>query len=295
VGQAAGLVCLCGIASAGTFGCSALTSFDGFSGGSADAGDAGGLHDAQGSSDVQGGSDVQSGGDVQNGSDVQAGDGPGDEASTANFCLTHAATATFCADFDEGSVRTGWLNGTQTTNLLVNKGAVLDINTSLSPPGSLQAVPMGAYKFADVEVDLTSGPFSQLHAELDVSPDNADAMSIVEIDFCNGTGCGNTPPYDFEILLNQNGSVCVGEHGMGCTASLTQPGGLPVQQWAHVTLDANLKTGAVTLTVGSISPIQGMLTLPGQLPAALFVFGVGLPSMTTGKVHVDNVLLTVQP
>jgi hypothetical protein len=242
-------------------GCSVLTSFDGFGGGSADGGGA------------------------------QGGDDGG--GNSANFCLTHAAQATFCADFDETSPTTGWLNGVQQANVTQNNYANLSSAVAVSPPASLQAVPGGPAMFSDVELDLTTGvAYSHVHVELEVYPDSAAPMPVVEIDFCNQS-CGNTPPYDFEILINQGGFVCVGEHGNGCTASLMQQGGPPLNAWTHLTLEADLTTGAITLKVGNNSPIQGMLTIPAPLPTALFVFDVGLPSTTAGELHADNVLLTV--
>jgi hypothetical protein len=214
--------------------------------------------------------------------------------SGPGFCESHATqTTTFCADFDEGSPTTAWIRGVRQANAVADEnGASISMSTSVSAPGSLQAVPAGQYMFSDLELNVPyAGPI-RMHAELDVYPDNADAMPIVEIDFCSGA-CNGHPPYDFEVLLNQNGDACIGEQGNGCTASLVKPGALPLQQWSHVTLDADMITAAVTLTAGAIPPINGTLSFAPAGGTTNLVFAIGLPSMTTGAVHVDNVLFSV--
>jgi hypothetical protein len=260
-------------------GCALVTSFDGFGGGR--AGDGG----AAGSS--SGGSGGASGG---SGSSSGAG---------STYCGPLASQYTFCADFDEGSVTTGWVNGVLQSAAADKKNDVSVSNAPVvSAPGSLQARAGGAVAFSDLEVNLTNAPHGNLHVEFDLSPDNMAAMPVIEIDFCDGD-CRGAPPYDFELLINQGGNLCIGEHGMGCTDAITPVTSPPAQAWSHISLDANMTTGNLSLGLASITTLtlHGTLTLlPPTLPSALLVFGFGIPSTSPGgSLHLDNVLFATSP
>jgi hypothetical protein len=238
--------------------CSAITSFDGFTGGASRDGGAGG------------------------------------NAGAGGFCQSQASQYTFCADFDEGSIATGWVNGVRQSQAVRKFNDVaLSAATYLSAPASLQATTGGGTIFSDLEIDFTNGTYNTLHVELDISPDNARAMPVVEIDFCDAA-CNGSPPYDFELLINQSGTMCIGEHGTGCSAALTQPVNPAVGMWSHVTLDAQMTTGAITVSVGALPPIQGTLQLPARLPSAVLTFAFGIPSTSMGTLHVDNVLFSAR-
>jgi hypothetical protein len=315
-----------GLAGATSSACALVTSFDGFGGGSsADGGpQADGQTDAE--ADALGAIDGQTGGgdapgdsavisdtggaesatsdaagapdqDAGAAGDAQGSDAPSDALGGADtpgsgplFCTSIAPLVKFCADFDEGSPTTGWLDGTMQAHVVTAYNtAAIATDTAASPPASLHAVTGLTATYADVELDLSNAPSQMLHADLDVYPDNNQTAAIVEIDFCTGP-CNGMPPYDFEVLINDNGSACIGERGNGCSLNLMQTGTLPPQRWAHVSLSANMSTGAVSLAVGGLPTIQGSLSATQTSPTPLLIFAVGVPYPTPGAVHVDNVV-----
>jgi hypothetical protein len=248
--------------------CSVLTSFDGFGGGS--SGEGGAHGDDAGDAAPRGG-----------------------DAAGGTFCRSRASQSqsTFCADFDEGSLTTAWVNGVEQSQAVQSLNAVgLNTATFMSPPASLRAVTGGGPVFSDLEMDLTGGPYSTLHVELDVSPEDAKPTSVVEVGFCNGA-CNGDPAYHFFLLINETGSTCIAEHGNVCRIGLTQPGTPAIGAWSHVTLDAQMTDGAITATVGSVH-IQGMLQPPVPLPSPGLKFAFGIPYVSTATVNVDNVLFS---
>jgi hypothetical protein len=276
-------------------GCSLVTSFDNFGGGTA-----GPSQDAR-ASDAPGDADAAT---AEGSAPADDGGAPGDAPSTddgpTGFCASRAAQVYFCADFDEGDPTSGWINGARQANAAqiytgMQSTAALSSTQFLSPPNGLLATSGRNASWANLEVDFPGDTYTSAHIELALEQISAaappPAVEVVEIIFY---GAGGAAVFDTELLLNWGGAAaCFSVHGAPCAAPVTSaPGTLTPGQWLPITIDMDFSTQAVTAQVGGPGGASIHGTLPDMPSTSVGLSVVAGVVSGAGSVAIDNVTFT---
>ena len=279
--------------------CLLLTDLDGLSGGVADGGppEDASLLDSRIAADT--------GGDLtaeRSDADSAAARDTGFEASAIGFCAGQVGAHLLCADFDEGSLLSGWTATDQYGNGRVS----LDTSNSLSPPASLLSVVGSADGGVNggnsgrLALALPSS-YKTLHLAFDVEPhllltSSSGGVELFAIHQVTTDGAyfgvlfrdDYTGPSILASARAEAGGV------YSVTASTSLPPG-----WSHVDVTIVLSTttsGSITVTFNlvAVAQLTNIITRTQDYARSYVDFGMFNYAGVGGSASYDNVVVDVQ-
>ncbi len=267
---------------AGVAACSLVTDLSGLTGGSGVASD-GGRSDA--------GGDGPSGGG--HGSAAEGGDG-----ATGTF-FERAGAHDLCADFDRSPDVTQGFD-----RLLVRGGTfVLDTTTPKTPPRSALAFMSGnGTDEGPIFEKVIEKTASSLHCEFDVQRrvigTGSGSFALVEVQL-NGTD-GSTFDLEVKQVDDSHYFYYVTVFADGGSTSLQDPNRTlvpPLNAWAHVTVDLDLKKGRIRSTLDNVVALDRSWPLMSELARAKVHVGLGVVTRNDKpwSMAFDDVLCDVTP
>jgi len=217
------------------------------------------------------------------------------DAASSGFCNKVSPTPRFCADFDEGSLMTGW-----TTNNINPAGSIsLDTQAIFSEPASAR-------------VNMAANAPGCAYARLEVSLPGAPTKATLSYEIRLGAIGGGSFPST--VIVSEMGIplavgsyllyVDLGPSSADVREQLTASDGgvqqtshaLPIQPldtWRRVDLIVDLAAATYAVNVEGVQVANGPLSYPVPAPQGLFV-GIGLgclPATSSAfELRYDNVV-----
>jgi hypothetical protein len=217
------------------------------------------------------------------------------------LCDTVSPPPLFCDDFDRGAIAARWPGA----RIDPAGDAGVDDATAASPPNSAlfrlgadaPPTPWGC-SFVTIDKDFPDASAEQLHLELDLRlADGNPGIGIFTVkqgfgaDLCQLI-LGASPTSVLEQFQPADGGPW---SGAGHSASMP----IPVQQWVHMTLDADYGAGTITLRVGD------NVVVDHEPMTAACAAGIGQPALSAGiwcqpyhssavEFHIDNVVFNAK-
>ncbi len=254
--------------------CSLFSPLDGFSDGNASNEGGGGATDG-GNAPVDGSHRGEQG-------------GPTDEGTP--WCATHAATATFCADFDERGL------DTFDDQMLDNGALVVDEGTSRSAPSSLWATAGSRRaRVSAYAVKRVPGTVTRARVSFDVFVEGVHAEGAAEVvhlkfdrgdrNYTVGVGLGGGTRFAYAYEYSPSPDIYI---------DVVEGNPFPIATWVRITLTADLTARTVTFERDDEAG-QATGPLAAPLSGGALALEVGIPRASTGegawKIRVDNVVL----